>query len=142
MSRCFENAAHRLEIEGTAYFNDWTDHKRGETLRTEMGHCPTMVVAHRLHTVMHCDRVCVLDHGRFTEFGAHIDLLSHKAGSHFADLLDETGPASASYRRRQAEGPATGGHSAFSPARSSSVQLCTDEGDEKESSCWIGLEPP
>jgi ABC-type multidrug transport system ATPase subunit len=118
--------------EATASLDDWTDHKMGETLRTEMGHCTIIVIAHRLHTVMRCDRVCVLDQGRVAEFGAPDDLLNRKAGSLFADLVDETGPATASYLRRLAEAPAAGRQSAISPARSSSVQLHADDGKEKE----------
>jgi ABC-type multidrug transport system fused ATPase/permease subunit len=36
----------------------------------------TLIIAHRLSTVLRADRVVVLDHGRVTEEGRHSDLLA------------------------------------------------------------------
>jgi ATP-binding cassette subfamily B protein len=44
----------------------------------------TLVIAHRLATVLSCDRILVLDHGRIVEQGAHGELL--RAGGHYAAL--------------------------------------------------------
>lgn len=38
--------------------------------------CTTLIVAHRLSTVMHADEIIVMDRGRIRERGAHLDLLA------------------------------------------------------------------
>jgi ATP-binding cassette subfamily B protein len=43
-----------------------------------------LVVAHRLATVLHADRIAVLEHGRVVEQGSHSALL--KAGGTYANL--------------------------------------------------------
>jgi subfamily B ATP-binding cassette protein MsbA len=39
----------------------------------------TIVIAHRLSTVEHCNRIVVLERGRVVEQGTHIELLARQA---------------------------------------------------------------
>jgi ATP-binding cassette subfamily B protein len=41
-----------------------------------MQHRTTLVIAHRLATVLSCDRILVMEHGRIVEQGSHAELLS------------------------------------------------------------------
>jgi ATP-binding cassette subfamily B protein len=45
----------------------------------------TLVIAHRLATVVHADRIMVLRHGRITEIGKHTDLVA--AGGYYSRLV-------------------------------------------------------
>lgn len=48
--------------------------------------CTRIVVAHRLSTVQHCDRIIVLDNGRIVEDGTYDELL--KKGGYFTELAE------------------------------------------------------
>lgn len=50
--------------EATAAIDTETDRLIQETLRCVFGSCTTLVIAHRLNTVMNCSRVMVLDKGQ------------------------------------------------------------------------------
>ena len=38
----------------------------------------TIVIAHRLSTVEHCDRIVVLDEGQIVEHGTHAELIARQ----------------------------------------------------------------
>jgi len=50
----------------------------------------TVLIAHRLSTVMHADRIHVLEHGRVVEQGRHEDLLARR-GLYFAMWRQQVG---------------------------------------------------
>jgi ATP-binding cassette, subfamily B, multidrug efflux pump len=54
-------------------------------LRRRMESRTTIVVAHRLSSVMHCDRIVVLKDGRIVEQGSHAELL--QGGGWYADTF-------------------------------------------------------
>ena len=64
----------------------------------------TIVVAHRLQTIINADRICVIDAGRLVEMGAHQELLARNGAYHgfFAAQFGEQ--ASAAFRLRAAGG--------------------------------------
>ena len=61
-----------------------------ETIRREFSDCTVITVAHRLETIMDCDRVAVLSAGRVEEAGAPGELLADP-GSAFRALVDSVG---------------------------------------------------
>jgi ATP-binding cassette subfamily B protein len=71
-----------------------------EALERLMEHRTTLVIAHRLATILKADRIVVLDHGRIVDIGTHSQLLESNAlyarlaALQFADLSGST-PATA-----------------------------------------------
>ncbi|KAJ2395562.1 hypothetical protein GGI05_001525, partial [Coemansia sp. RSA 2603] len=48
--------------EATANVDTETDQMMQEVMRTEFKDCTVLTVAHRLETIMNCDRVIIIDH--------------------------------------------------------------------------------
>jgi len=88
MARAFLKRTRILVLdEATASVDMSTDEIIQETLRRELSHATVLTIAHRLDTVMHCDRVVVMHEGKVAEVGAPI-ALRETAGSRFAELWD------------------------------------------------------
>ncbi len=72
--------------EATASVDPFTETQIQEGLDTMMRDRTAIVIAHRLSTVKHADRIIVMDHGRIIEEGTHESLLA--AGGHYAELYN------------------------------------------------------
>lgn len=71
--------------EATSSIDSATDALVQRIIQREFSRCTVLTVAHRIDTIMHCDRILVMDKGRMVECGAPAALLA-RPGSLFADL--------------------------------------------------------
>jgi ABC-type multidrug transport system fused ATPase/permease subunit len=81
--------------EATASVDMATDALIGETIREAFQNCTMIIIAHRLHTVVGCDLILVLNEGTVDQFGSPQELIK-KDGS-FLDLVNETGEKTSEY---------------------------------------------
>lgn len=72
--------------EATASIDPFTETKILETMENVIKDRTTIVIAHRLVTVRHVDRIIVLDHGKIVEEGNHEQLM--EKGGYYAELYD------------------------------------------------------
>lgn len=63
--------------EATSALDTESERSVQEALERLMKNRTTLVIAHRLSTVHHADRIIVLDHGRIAETGNHAALIQH-----------------------------------------------------------------
>ncbi|KAJ9163266.1 hypothetical protein P3X46_022952 [Hevea brasiliensis] len=84
--------------EATAAVDVRTDALIQKTIREEFKSCTMLVIAHRLNTIIDCDRILVLDAGQVLEHATPKELLSNE-GSAFSRMVQSTGPANAQYLR-------------------------------------------
>ena len=57
-----------------------------QALRARLAGCTLLLVSHRISTVMHADRIIVLEDGRITESGSHAELLA--AGGLYTRMVE------------------------------------------------------
>lgn len=78
--------------EATSALDSLTEEEISETVRqvSSEGKHITILIAHRLSTVMHADRIFVLEKGHIIESGKHLDLLDQK-GLYFAMWRQQIG---------------------------------------------------
>ncbi|KAL4647043.1 multidrug resistance-associated protein 5 isoform X1 [Arapaima gigas] len=72
--------------EATAAMDAETDLLIQETIRNAFQDCTTLTIAHRLHTVLNCDRIMVLNQGQVVEFDEPSKLLANE-NSRFCAML-------------------------------------------------------
>ena len=83
--------------DSTAAIDAGTEQRIRSSLREVTRQCATIIVAHRLSSLMHANEILFLDHGRVVERGSHDELLAQ--GGRYAALYELQA-------RRPAEGAA------------------------------------
>ncbi|MCA9990677.1 MAG: ATP-binding cassette domain-containing protein, partial [Anaerolineales bacterium] len=81
-----KNPAIFILDEATASVDPFTETQIQEGLDTIMASRTAIVIAHRLSTVKHADRIIVIAQGQIIEEGTHAALLAQ--GGHYADLYN------------------------------------------------------
>ena len=71
----YKNAPVLLLDEATSALDNESERLVQEALQRLMQGRTTLIVAHRLSTIEHADRVVVMEHGRIVEMGTHTELL-------------------------------------------------------------------
>ncbi|KAK4259872.1 hypothetical protein QN277_006160 [Acacia crassicarpa] len=89
--------------EATAAVDVRTDALIQKTIRQEFKSCTMLVIAHRLNTIIDCNRILVIDSGKVLEYNTPQELLLDE-GSAFNKMVQSTGPANAQYLRGLAFG--------------------------------------
>jgi ATP-binding cassette subfamily B protein len=77
-----KNAPILILDEATSSLDSITEKAIQETLDLAMHEKTVIVVAHRLSTIAHLDRILVFDHGRIIEDGTHAKLLTQSGAYH------------------------------------------------------------
>jgi ATP-binding cassette subfamily B protein len=72
--------------DSTAAIDAVTERKVRDALAEATRAKATVIIAHRLSSLMHADEIVVLDEGRFVERGSHAELLAN--GGTYADLYE------------------------------------------------------
>ncbi|GAB2241604.1 hypothetical protein Droror1_Dr00018379 [Drosera rotundifolia] len=89
--------------EATAAVDVGTDALIQKTIREEFRNCTMLIIAHRLNTIIDCDRILVLSAGKVVEYDTPKNLLL-KEGGIFSEMVESTGSANAEYLRGLANG--------------------------------------
>ncbi|CAK7350707.1 unnamed protein product [Dovyalis caffra] len=82
--------------EATASVDVKTDALIQKTIREEFRSCTMLIIAHRLNTIIDCDRILVLEAGQVLEHATPEELLSNE-GSAFSRMVQSTGTTNAQY---------------------------------------------
>ncbi|KAL3522804.1 hypothetical protein ACH5RR_015638 [Cinchona calisaya] len=84
--------------EATAAVDVRTDALIQKTIREEFKSCTMLIIAHRLNTIIDCDRILLLDSGRVLEYDTPEKLLQNEESA-FSKMVQSTGVANAEYLR-------------------------------------------
>lgn len=75
--------------EATANVDPTTDAIIQKTIRSEFKHCTVITIAHRIETILDCDRIMVLDAGRIVDFDTPEQLMA-KGSSYFTNMVQKS----------------------------------------------------
>lgn len=75
--------------EATANIDIMTEEVIQDAVKNDFSESTMLIIAHRIQTVQHCDRIMVFDAGRLVEFGAPEEL-RNKEGSYLKEIWDKT----------------------------------------------------
>ncbi|MFX1392458.1 MAG: ABC transporter ATP-binding protein [Promethearchaeota archaeon] len=81
-----ENPSILILDEATASVDPFTETRIQEALEKTVKGRTSIIIAHRLWTVRHVDRIIVLDHGKIVEEGNHNELMTN--GGKYAELYN------------------------------------------------------
>nr|XP_017234868.1 PREDICTED: ABC transporter C family member 2-like isoform X2 [Daucus carota subsp. sativus] len=84
--------------EATAAVDVRTDALIQKTIREEFKSCTMLIIAHRLNTIIDCDRILLLDAGQVLEYDTPEELLKNERSA-FSKMVQSTGAANAEYLR-------------------------------------------
>ncbi|KAL3024387.1 hypothetical protein AAZX31_04G118000 [Glycine max] len=82
--------------EATAAVEVRTDALIQKTIRQEFQSCTMLIIAHRLNTIIDCNRILLLNAGRVLEYSSPEELLQNE-GTAFYKMVQSTGPENAQY---------------------------------------------
>lgn len=77
--------------EATANVDIAMDYLLQKTIRKHFAHCTVLTIAHRLNTIMHADRVILMDAGKIVEFN-HAHCLLQNSDGFLTKLINEIEP--------------------------------------------------
>jgi len=87
--------------EATASVDNETDLLIQDTIRKEFNDKTVITIAHRLYTIMDCDKIIVMDKGSIAEFDSPSKLLESEG--FFFKLVQDTGKSSSEYLTKIAQ---------------------------------------
>ncbi|KAG0297659.1 hypothetical protein BGZ98_000528 [Dissophora globulifera] len=77
--------------EATSAVDLQTDLLIQETIKKNFANCTVLMIAHRLNTIIECDKILVMEDGRVVEFEHATKLVENKDG-YFHSLVSQSGP--------------------------------------------------
>jgi ATP-binding cassette, subfamily C (CFTR/MRP), member 1 len=70
--------------EATSSVDNETDKIIQKTIREHFNDCTILVVAHRINTILDCDKILIMEKGKIIEFDSPEELLKNKKSTFFS----------------------------------------------------------